>query len=361
MIITKPRTYPTGFQKLHESFLSRAHGKFKDVRQIFVKNSNKCGLKVYHSRSLSFMWRLWRHKLSTDDLWRRQGYIIVSRCWCCKHPTDETFELIFLTSHTVSKVWQHFLGYAGNSIQLIQVKQVIRAWWNIDCCPKLKPLFQEAPSINTWELWKKGNTCRNRVTVSTNRVIHEVNKTLHNLARIKFPWLSHIPVLWPEMIQFFEAYKPILITRKFTWQLPRERWYKCNTGGASKGNPGPSSLGFCVRDDAGDLIYARSVNLDETTNVVAEAKAILQGLEYCYANSLHPLILETDCLLLKKIIEREWEPHWCVMAEVQKIQELRDHFNVIFQHVYREGNTLADYIANIAFSFARTTHFYSFT
>nr|XP_009616365.1 uncharacterized protein LOC104108915 [Nicotiana tomentosiformis] len=254
------------------------------------------------------------------------------------------------------KVWQHFLGAVGNYVPLIQVKKVIRAWWNIDCCPKLKPLFEAAPTIITWELWKKRNTFRNGVTISTNRVIHEVN----NLARIKFPWLSHIHVLWPEMIQFFEAYKPILITRKVTWQFPHEKWYKCNTDGASKGNFRPSSLGFCVRDDACNLIYARSVNLDETTNVVAEAKAILHGLEYCSANNLHPLILETDCLLLKKLIEREWDTPWCIMAEVQKIQELRDHFNVIFQHVYREGNIIADYLANIAFSFVGTTHFHSF-
>ncbi|XP_070031692.1 uncharacterized protein [Nicotiana tomentosiformis] len=63
--------------------------------------------------------------------------------------------------------------------------------------------------------------------------------------------------------------------------LPCHGWYKCNTDGASKGNHGPSSLGFCVRDDEGDVVYASAVDLGVTTHVVAEAKAILQGLEYC--------------------------------------------------------------------------------
>ncbi|XP_075084295.1 uncharacterized protein LOC142167870 [Nicotiana tabacum] len=104
-------------------------------------------------------------------------------------------------------------------------------------------------------------------------------------------------------------------------------WYKCNTDGASKGNPGPSSLGFCVRDDEGDVVYARAVDLGVTTNVMAEAKAILQGLEYCVEHDFHPLILETDSLVMKKAIEG----------------------NGI---LLGEGNSVADFIASIVFSFA---------
>ncbi|XP_019262475.1 PREDICTED: uncharacterized protein LOC109240305 [Nicotiana attenuata] len=108
------------------------------------------------------------------------------------------------------------------------------------------------------------------------------------------------------MIKYFEGYKPVIITRRVTWQLPFQGWYKCNIDGASRGNPGPSSLGFCVRNDEGDLIYAREVDLGETTNVAAEARAIVQGLEYFVEHNLHPLILETDSLVMKKVIEGEY-------------------------------------------------------
>nr|XP_033517447.1 uncharacterized protein LOC117281714 [Nicotiana tomentosiformis] len=192
-----------------------------------------------------FLWRLWRHKLAIDDLWRRKGYIVMSRCWCCQHPQEKIIDHIFLTSPTASKA---------------------------------------APAIITWELWKKRNTGKNGGTVSTNRVIHEVNKTLHYLAR-------------------------------------------CNTDGASKENPGPSSLGFCEKNDVGDLVYTRAVDLGVTTNIVAEAKAILQGLEYCVEHDLHPLILETDYLVLKKVVEGEWDPPWSTVPYVQEIKEMRDHFN----------------------------------
>ncbi|XP_075095079.1 uncharacterized protein LOC142173397 [Nicotiana tabacum] len=230
-----------------------------------------------------FLWRLWRQKIATDDMWRTQGQIVMSRYWCCLQPQEESIEHIFVTNPTASKI--------------------IRHWWYAQCCPKLKPLCQAVPAIITWELWKRRNAGKHGASVSTNRVIHEINRTLHQLARVRYTWMPNIPLLWPDMIQYFEGYKPTLTTTRVTWQLPFHGWYKCNTDGASKGNPAPSSLGFCMRDDKGDVVYARAVDLGVTTNVVAEAKAILQGLEYCVEHDLHPLILETDSLVMKKVIE----------------------------------------------------------
>ncbi|XP_070042850.1 uncharacterized protein [Nicotiana tomentosiformis] len=181
-----------------------------------------------------FLWRMWRQKIATDDMWRRQGQMI------------------------------------------------IRHWRYAQCCPKLKPLFQAVSAIITWELWKRRNA---------------------------------------DMIQYFEGYKPILITTRVTWKLPCHGWYKCNTDGASKGNLRPSSLGFYVRDDEVDVAYARAVDLGVTTNVVAEAKAILQGLEYCVEHDFHPLILKTDSLVMKKAIEGEWDPLWVLVGKDLSLQD----------------------------------------
>nr|XP_016440692.1 PREDICTED: uncharacterized protein LOC107766425 [Nicotiana tabacum] len=146
-----------------------------------------------------FLWRLWRQKIVTDDMWKRQGKMVMSRCWCCQQSQEESIEHMFVTSPTASK-----------------------------------PLFQAVPTIITWELWKRRNAGKHGGLVSTNRVIHETNRTLHQLARV------------------------------------------------------------------------RAVDLRVTTNVVAEAKAILQGLEYCVEHDLHPFILEADSL----VIEWEWDPPW---------------------------------------------------
>ncbi|XP_075103611.1 uncharacterized protein LOC142178181 [Nicotiana tabacum] len=200
-----------------------------------------------------FLWRLWKGKIPTDDLWRRSGYMVVSK---------------------------------------------------------------KAPDVITWELLDRRNTMKYGGAMSCNRVIHEVNKTLHYLARMRYPWLSRIPPLWSDMINFFEGYKPYVGTKIVIWQLPYEGWFKCNTDGASRGNHVPSSYGFCVRDHAGDLVSAKAKEIGETTNIVSEAHANVKGLAYCVEKQLHPLIMETDSLVMWKIIDGKWETPWCIGAEV---------------------------------------------
>ncbi|XP_059315633.1 uncharacterized protein LOC132066321 [Lycium ferocissimum] len=176
----------------------------------------------------------------------------------------------------------------------------------------------------------------------------------------RYPWLKNVPFLWPELVAFLEGYKPILITKTIYWRLPDERWYKCNIDRASKGNHGPSSYGFFVRDWQGNLIYAECKELGINSNVFAEARAMMKGLLHCVTQELHPLILETDSLLIKNVVDGVWEIPWCVITEVERIRKMKAEFNVIIQHVYREGNTLADFLTNLAFDFAGTQSFNSF-
>lgn len=61
--------------------------------------------------------------------------------------------------------------------------------------------------------------------------------------------------------------------------------------------------------------------------------------------------------MMKKIFEGECDPPWCIVVEVKRTKEMRDHFNVIFQHVFREINTVADVLANLIFYFCRYTLF----
>lgn len=71
-----------------------------------------------------FLWRLQKGKIPTDDLWRRNGYLTVSKYWCCLPPQEETFQYIFLTSSIASRVWKMFLQAAGvvvNPVKFIKL------------------------------------------------------------------------------------------------------------------------------------------------------------------------------------------------------------------------------------------------
>ncbi|XP_060177886.1 uncharacterized protein LOC132607825 [Lycium barbarum] len=112
------------------------------------------------------------------------------------------------------------------------------------------------------------------------------------------------------MVQFFEGYKPTVICRIIEWRRPAPGIYKCNTNGAAKGNPGPSSAAFCIRNKRGDLVYAAAKTLADGTNIMAEAEAIRLGLRHCVVKQLFPVIIETDSMTMKMILNDEWKVPW---------------------------------------------------
>lgn len=82
-----------------------------------------------------------------------------------------------------------------------------------------------------------------------------------------------------------------------------EGWIKVNTDGTSRGNSGRSAIGFCVRDEAGDLRYALGREITEGSNNEAEAVAIVEALRLCRSQNHTQIWLQTDSMLMKNIIE----------------------------------------------------------
>lgn len=60
------------------------------------------------------------------------------------------------------------------------------------------------------------------------------------------------------------------------WSFPRQGRFKLNSDGCCKGNPGDG-----LRDDAGQVIFASADYYMDTTNSIAETKALLKGLQIC--------------------------------------------------------------------------------
>jgi len=113
---------------------------------------------------------------------------------------------------------------------------------------------------------------------------------------------------------------------------------------ASKGNPGPSSTAFCVQNDQGDLIHAEGKIIGVSNNLVAEIVALRLGLEFCKNKNLFPLVMETDSLASKNMIDGLWNFPWEVALEIRRVQVLKEGLEVAFEHSLRDGNKLADFI-----------------
>ncbi|XP_059284936.1 uncharacterized protein LOC132038264 [Lycium ferocissimum] len=142
------------------------------------------------------------------------------------------------------------------------------------------------------------------------------------------PSIRNILTGWKELIQMLEGGKAKMKVTQVRWNLPPLGWCACNTDGVSRGNPGRSAYGFCLRDAEGNLLYAQAEEIGYATNIEAEIVAILEAL----------------C----KILSEEWKPPWNIAGWVEEVKEYKRDLDVIFNHILREANKLADALANFA-------------
>jgi ribonuclease HI len=120
--------------------------------------------------------------------------------------------------------------------------------------------------------------------------------------------------------------------------------------GASRGNPGPSGAGAVVEFGDGRTPRELCAYLGETTNNVAEYRALLLALEEAARHKVSSLTVHSDSELLVRQLKGEYK----VKAEhlrplhAEACRRLRVFPAVRILHVPREENRRADSLANLA-------------
>jgi ribonuclease HI len=126
---------------------------------------------------------------------------------------------------------------------------------------------------------------------------------------------------------------------------------KLYTDGGSRGNPGPSALGFVIMDSKDEIIETGSKYLGITTNNQAEYQAVKAGLDACslLTNGTVNVFLDSQLVAhqmngIYKIKNREL---WPIHQSIKQISEQKFK-KVTFTHVPRELNKDADAMVNEA-------------
>jgi len=127
------------------------------------------------------------------------------------------------------------------------------------------------------------------------------------------------------------------------------------TDGASRGNPGPSSIGAVVLDPAGAERHRVSETIGITTNNIAEYRALIAGLEAALALGARRVEVRMDSeLIVRQAIGRYRVKHPGLVPLHNRLLALRGRFDeVVFRHVPRAQNKVADSLANQALDRAR--------
>jgi dinuclear metal center YbgI/SA1388 family protein len=128
------------------------------------------------------------------------------------------------------------------------------------------------------------------------------------------------------------------------------RVYVLRTDGASRGNPGPSSIGVVLEDDQGNVLEENGARIGTATNNQAEYQALITGLETALDRSVTRLRILSDSELLVKQLRQEYKVKNEQLKELYLLaRSLIQRFErVEIAHVAREENSRADELANLA-------------
>ena len=120
--------------------------------------------------------------------------------------------------------------------------------------------------------------------------------------------------------------------------------------GGSRGNPGPAGIGVTIEDQQGQIIYELGDFLGEKTNNYAEYTALIRGVEKAVQMGAQELTIRADSELVVRQILGQYRVKSPDLKPLfqQALQLLNKIPHWSINHVYREGNTRADQLANLA-------------
>ena len=126
--------------------------------------------------------------------------------------------------------------------------------------------------------------------------------------------------------------------------------YRVFIDGASRGNPGPASVGVVFQGPDGETVKTLSQRIGVSTNNVAEYSALIFAMQEGMILKASELEIFTDSELLAKQIAGEYK----IKDDFLKVlYQFTRHLKAAYSkvsvtHVGREQNKLADKLANQA-------------
>lgn len=137
---------------------------------------------------------------------------------------------------------------------------------------------------------------------------------------------------------------------------PNEGWVKINADGASRGNLGISSYGFCMRVCMGDVIYSEAKIIGVTCSIIVETLVVLKALQFGKTHHFNNIMLESDSLSIINFLKGDRKIPWEIIDMVESIQYLMIQMVVQLRHIFREDNQIAGFLANLVIEQGSKVH-----
>ncbi|MBI5888811.1 MAG: ribonuclease HI family protein [Deltaproteobacteria bacterium] len=126
--------------------------------------------------------------------------------------------------------------------------------------------------------------------------------------------------------------------------------YQIYVDGASRGNPGKAGAGAAIKDAEGNVVRKLKSYLGVMTNNMAEYSAMIMALKAARDMGIKDIRIHADSELMVKQLNGVYrvKSHDLMPLFLEATHLLGAFDEYKIAHIYREGNALADGLANEA-------------
>ncbi|KAL6211613.1 hypothetical protein ACLB2K_016836 [Fragaria x ananassa] len=132
------------------------------------------------------------------------------------------------------------------------------------------------------------------------------------------------------------------------WHPPLYPWFKLNTDGLAKGNPGLTACGGIFRDNFGRFIGGYCQGFGTQTTFFSKLIGFIIGVDFAFHCGWHHLWVESDSTAVLQCLSfSSFVPLWPLRIVWYNCLTRIQHISFTCSHVLREGNSVADRFSNL--------------
>ncbi|KAL6202102.1 hypothetical protein ACLB2K_025813 [Fragaria x ananassa] len=278
----------------------------------------------------------------------RRGIPWVSRCELCG-VCSETLNHTFLSCSFTAAFWSHF----GSIFELGMIPSSILELYGLGLqngrSPQLMELWLICFTSILWFVWHVRNKtrfdgCRFSVEVVCTLISSHIRATSHLTTGH-----MHNSVQELRILKCFGApCRPRATPRvvEVNWIPPSLGWVKINSDGSWKHEEGVGGYGAIFRDYKGHFLGAFASNLEIPSSISAEIMAVIKAIELAWVRDWKHIWLEVDSSLVLDYIRRPSLVPWPLRVRWLNCLYRISKMNFKATHIFREGNKIADALAN---------------
>ncbi|MQL86196.1 hypothetical protein Taro_018726 [Colocasia esculenta] len=331
------------------------HFSTKSVRSILTTEANQQWAILWApyipTKWSVLIWRIILNAVPIDGTVKEQGIPLVSKCYCCSNPHEETTLHLFFKSAIAVQIWTelaHLLHFSHADMTSIADNLT-------DFLASREPEAVAARLIRCtfmsilWEIWCSRNKARFQDQGMSAK--HIINRSLFSVRAICTSYkFQKIPPDWIAALCQDSTVKDNLNARipsAVRWFTPLSGRLKLNVDGAFKSTSGEAGGGGIVPDQNGNMLCAFAHAYHGlNSSLAAEALAMRDGISMCCRNGISKVMIETDSHNLVQIMTAQQACQWDLVCILQDITAKTQILQAEISHTPCEANRVADSLAN---------------